>query len=73
MFLINEKHCVYRPKISSDSENLIALILVNSICGSRKIRLGKFLPINRPPPPPPPYPPGKFSTRKLPNGLFSPI
>ena len=26
------KNCVYREKISSDSENLIALILINNIC-----------------------------------------
>ena len=30
MFLINKKYCVYREKVSSDSENLIALILINN-------------------------------------------
>ena len=33
MFLINKK-CVYREKISSDRENLIALILINIISHS---------------------------------------
>ena len=40
MFLINKK-CVYREKISSDRENLIALILINIISHS----------LNNPPPP----------------------
>ena len=30
------KNCVYREKISSDSENLIALILINNICCSKQ-------------------------------------
>ena len=28
MFVINKKNCVYREKISSDSENLKSLILI---------------------------------------------
>ena len=30
------KNCVYREKISSDSENLIALILINNTCCSKQ-------------------------------------
>ena len=29
------KKCLYREKMSSDSENLIALILINNICHSK--------------------------------------
>ena len=37
MFLIDTKNCVYREKISSDSENLLTLILINNIyCSKQK-------------------------------------
>ena len=36
MFLIDTKNCVYREKISSDSENLLTLILINNICCSKQ-------------------------------------
>ena len=29
MFLINKKNCVYRRKMSSDSEHVITLVLIN--------------------------------------------
>ena len=31
-----QKNCVYREKMSSDSENLILLILINNICYSKR-------------------------------------
>ena len=36
MFLVDIKNCVYREKISSDSENLLTLILINNICCSKQ-------------------------------------
>ena len=36
------KYCVYREKISSDSRNLIALVLIDTICYSRETRTKKF-------------------------------
>ena len=45
LFLINTKKCVYREKISSDSENLIALILINMLLikqNQKKIRTIKI-------------------------------
>ena len=36
MFLTNTKNCIYREKISSDSENLIVLIFINNICCSKQ-------------------------------------
>ena len=34
MFLINKRNSVYREKVSSGSENLLALTLINDICYS---------------------------------------
>ena len=39
MFLINKKNCVYREKI--DSENLVVLVLINSICYSQNKKIKK--------------------------------
>ena len=36
MFVINKKSCIYREKISSDSENLKALILIMSVTHKTK-------------------------------------